>query len=44
MATGFVGLYQVNVVVPAGLSGSQAVLIAVEGLSSQVGVTIFVNP
>jgi uncharacterized protein (TIGR03437 family) len=44
MAAGFVGLYQVNVVVPAGLSGSQAVLIAVEGLSSQVGVTIFVNP
>jgi uncharacterized protein (TIGR03437 family) len=44
MTTNFVGLYQVNVVVPPGLSGSQSIVIKVAGLASQAGVTLFVNP
>src|ERR1019366_991861 len=43
MTTNFVGLYQVNVVVPPGLSGSQSIVIKVAGLASQAGVTLFVN-
>ncbi len=44
MTAGFVGLYQVNVVVPPGLSGSQSIVIRVAGLSSQTGVTLFAQP
>jgi uncharacterized protein (TIGR03437 family) len=48
LTAGFVGLYQVNVVVPAGLSGSQPILItsagSAGGAASQSGVTLSLAP
>lgn len=45
LTAGLVGLYQVNVVIPAGLSGSQPLVIAVgAGSSSRTGVTLSVTP
>jgi uncharacterized protein (TIGR03437 family) len=45
LAVGFAGLYQVNVIVPAGLSGSQPVIVAAgAGNLSRAGVTLFVTP
>ena len=45
LAVGFVGLYQVNAIVPGGLSGSQSVLITVgSGSVSRTGVTVSVTP
>jgi len=43
MTAGLVGLYQVNVVVPAGFSGSQAIVVTATG-SSQSGVTLSLIP
>jgi uncharacterized protein (TIGR03437 family) len=45
LAAGFVGLYQVNAIVPSGLSGSQSVLITVGSATvSRTGVTVSVTP
>jgi uncharacterized protein (TIGR03437 family) len=45
LAAGFVGLYQINALVPGGLSGSQPVAIAVGSSSvSRIGVTMSVSP
>jgi uncharacterized protein (TIGR03437 family) len=45
LAAGFVGLYQINAIVPGGMSGSQSVLITVGSASvSQTGVTVSVTP
>jgi uncharacterized protein (TIGR03437 family) len=45
LAAGFVGLYQINAIVPGGLSGSQSVAIAAGASStSQAGVTMSVTP
>ena len=45
LTAGFAGLYQVNVTVPAGLSGSQPVAMSgVGGVSSAAGVTMSVTP
>ena len=44
LAPGFVGLYQINAVVPAGLSGSSAdVVISGAGATSRSGVTLAVT-
>jgi len=44
LTVGFVGLYQVNVIIPAGLSGSQPVQVTVQGNASPAGVTVAVMP
>lgn len=45
MSAGFAGLYQINVIVPGGLSGSQAVDVTVSSTNtSRAGVTIAVRP
>jgi uncharacterized protein (TIGR03437 family) len=49
MTTSFVGLYQVNVVIPAGFSGSQPIVITATGatgsaVASQSGVTLSLIP
>jgi uncharacterized protein (TIGR03437 family) len=49
MTDGLVGLYQVNVVIPAGLSGSQLIVITATGstggpVASQSGVTLSLIP
>jgi uncharacterized protein (TIGR03437 family) len=49
MTDGLVGLYQVNLVIPAGLTGSQAIVITANGstgspAASQSGVTVSVVP
>ncbi len=45
LAAGYVGLYQVNVLVPSGMSGSQPVSIAVgSATASRAGVTVSVTP
>ncbi|SRR5579871_1331 len=44
LTAGFAGLYQVNVLVPAGLNGSQAVVMRVNGASSAAGVNVSVTP
>jgi uncharacterized protein (TIGR03437 family) len=44
LTQGFVGLYQINVVVPSGLTGIQPVVITVGSIySSRAGVTIAVQ-
>ena len=37
LAPGFAGLYQVNVIVPAGLTGNQQVTVAIGGVTSPAG-------
>ena len=44
LTAGLVGLYQVNVVVPPGLSGSESIVVNVSGVASQSGVTLFLVP
>ncbi len=45
LTVGYVGLYQINVVIPAGLSGSQPIQVTVgQGNPSPTGVTISVLP
>jgi uncharacterized protein (TIGR03437 family) len=45
LTVGFAGLYQINAIVPSGLSGSQPVVVTVgSGNSSRAGVTVSVTP
>jgi len=45
LSVGFAGLHQINVVVPAGLSGSQPVVVtAGSGSASRAGVDLPVTP
>jgi uncharacterized protein (TIGR03437 family) len=44
LTAGFVGLYQINVIVPTGLTGSQPVIVTVGGIySSRTGVTMAIQ-
>jgi uncharacterized protein (TIGR03437 family) len=44
LSVGFAGLYQVNVIIPAGLSGSQPLIVAEPSAASRAGVTVAVTP
>jgi uncharacterized protein (TIGR03437 family) len=44
LSVGFAGLYQSNVIVPAGLSGSQPLIVTEPGAASRAGVTVAVLP
>jgi len=44
LSAGLVGLYQVNAVMPSGLSGTQVVTISVNGATSPASVTLFAAP
>jgi uncharacterized protein (TIGR03437 family) len=44
LSVGFAGLYQINVIVPAALSGSQPLIVTEPGVASRAGVTVAVTP
>jgi uncharacterized protein (TIGR03437 family) len=44
LSVGFAGLYQINVIVPAGLTGSQSLVVTERGTVSRAGVSIAVAP
>ena len=44
LSVGFAGLYQINVIVPSALTGSQPLIVSELGVASRAGVTLAVAP